>query len=39
MMLGHMQAVDAGGIGRLDEDQALVEQGGERPFGVLDVVE
>ncbi len=38
-MLGHVQAIDAGLVRRLDEGQPLVEQGGERPLAVLDVIE
>ena len=39
VMLGHVQAIDAGLVGGLDEGEPLVEQGGERPLAVLDVVE
>ena len=39
MVLGQMQAVEAGLVGGLDEIESLVEQGGERALTVLDVVE
>ena len=38
-MLGHVEAIDAGLVGGLDEGEPLDEQGGERPLAVLDVVE
>ena len=38
-MLGHMQAIDAGIVGGLREGEPLVEQGRQRTFAVLDVVE
>ena len=39
MVLGEMQAIEAGFVGGLDEFQPLVEQLRERPLAVLDVVE
>src|SRR5215831_4112318 len=39
VMLRHVQAVDAGVIGRLGEGETLVEQGRKRPVAVLDVIE
>jgi hypothetical protein len=39
MVLGDVQAVDAGGVGRLGELEALVEQQRERALAVLDMVE
>ena len=38
-MLRHVQAVDAGLVGRPDEGQALVEERRERALAVLDVIE
>src|SRR5438093_1037694 len=39
MMLGHVQAIDAGFVGGLGEGDPLVEQGRERTIAMLDVVE
>ena len=39
VMLGDVQAIEAGLVRRLDEGQPLVEQRGERAFAVLDVIE
>ena len=39
VVLGDVQAVDAGGVGRLGELEALVEQQRERALAVLDMVE
>ena len=39
MMLGDVQSVDAGGVGRRGEVEALVELGRERTIAALDVVE
>ncbi len=38
MVLGKVQAIHAGRIGRFGELQALVEQRRERPRAILDVV-
>ena len=38
-MLRHVQAIDAGLVGRLDEGQALVKERRERAVAVLDVIE
>ena len=39
MMLGEMQAIEAGLVGRLNEGQALVEQARKRAPAVLNMVE
>ena len=39
VMLGHVQAIDAGVVGGLREYEPFVEQGRERTLAVLDVVE
>ena len=39
VMLGEMQAVEAGLVAGLDKTQALVEQLGERALAMLDVIE
>jgi hypothetical protein len=39
MMLRHVQAVDAGGIGGFGKGEPLVEQRGERAAAVLHVIE
>ena len=39
MMLGKVQAIEAGRIGRCGELQAFVEQRRQRPRAILDVVE
>jgi hypothetical protein len=39
VVLGNMQAIDTGGVGRLGELEAFVEQQRERALAVLDMVE
>jgi hypothetical protein len=39
VMLGDVQAIEAGRVRRLGEAQPLIEQSGQRPFAVFDVVE
>ena len=39
MVLGDMQAIDAGRVGGFGETQPLVEQRGQRPFAIFDVIE
>jgi hypothetical protein len=38
VMFRHVQAVDAGVVGRLGKGQPFIEQRGERPVAMLDVI-